>query len=263
MATKRFKQSDIVAYLLGGGDISTLSDLGVNQKSLMAAFISSPELVNKFRKQAKTEYEPYADFQSGYEYDPATNINEVESKYYAMPEKYGVFAKNFWDQVKAVGANPTEVGRIKKKIESNRDLYAQESGMTRDEFDELYGSLTKDVENFQLAEAKREKSQYGSFMSQRKKLGITKEGEGALDQYLAAQTGVAGLAEMPTSLEDFAGQKSKQFVKALAKAQNANFSPAAQERYAKQFEAELKKKTGKNYQKFVVRDLLKKNLLGE
>jgi len=263
MATKRFKQSDIVAYLLGGGDISTLSDLGVNQRSLMAAFISSPELVNKFRKQAKDEYKPYSEFQSGYEYDPTNNINEVESKYYAMPEKYGTFAKKFWDEVKAVGANPTEVARIKSKYENNRDVYSNASGMNRDEFDELLGSLSKDVESFQTAESKREKAQYGAFMRQRKKLGITKEGEDALDQYLAAQTGVAGLAELPTSLEEFAGQKSKKFVESLAKAKGAKFSPAAQERYAKQFEAELKKKTGKNYQNFVVRDLLKKNLLGE
>lgn len=262
MSTKRFKQSDIVAYLLNGGDITTLSDLGVSQKNLMAAFISSPELVNKFRKQADEEYQPYASFQSGYSYDPATDINEVESKYYAMPEKYGAFAKNFWDKVKSVGANPTEVARIKKQYDDNRDIYKQQSGMTDDEFDELFTSLKKDVENFQLAESKREKKQYGAYIKQRKKLGITEEGEAAKDQYLGAKTGVLGLTEMPTSYEDFAGQKSDKFIQALAKSRGAKFSPKAKKRYQAQFEAELKKQTGGDYQKFVVQDLLKKNLLG-
>jgi hypothetical protein len=57
MAKRNLKSSDIVAYLLQGGDISSLSQLGVSQKGLIGAFLSSPELVNKYSTQAKTESE--------------------------------------------------------------------------------------------------------------------------------------------------------------------------------------------------------------
>lgn len=259
MAKRNFKSSDVVAYLLQGGDISNLSDLGVSQKALMAAFLSSPELVNKYRTQAKTEVEPYASFNPSYEYDPVSNINQVESKYYAMPEKYATFAKDFWDQVRAVGANPTEVGRIKKEVESKRDVYATSSGMTTDEFNELWNGLTKDVENFQSAESAREKSQYSAFYKQRKKLGITGEGKQATDEYLRATTGVAGLADLPTSVDDFVKQKSSKFLSSI----QGKFSGKAEREYQQMFESALKKKVGKNYQKYSVKDLLKKNLLGE
>lgn len=259
MATKRFQQKDIINFLLQGGDISALNKLGVDQRSLMAAFISSPELVNKFRQKADTEGQPYIEYRSDFEYDPAKNINEVESKYYAMPEKYGAFAKDFWNQVKAVGANPTEVGRIKQKIDNNRDVYATTAGLTRDEFDELYDSLTKDVENFQSAESKREKAQYGAFLSKRKKLGITGEGTKAKDEFLAATTGVAGLTELPTSLDEFVKQKSESFVSKI----DPSWSEQTKKQYKSDFESTLRKKVGKNYSKFAVRDLLKKNLLGE
>ena len=259
MAKRNLTSSDIVAYLLQGGDISSLSQLGVSQKGLIGAFLSSPELVSKYRKQAETESEPYASFNPTYEYDPASNINQVESKYYAMPEKYSKFAKDFWNRVKAVGANPTEVGRIKREIESKRDVYANSSGMTTDEFNELWNGLTKDVENFQSAESAREKSQYSAFYKQRKKLGITGEGQKATDEYLRASTGVAGLADLPTSVDDFVKQKSTKFLAGI----EGKFSGKAEREYKQMFEDALKKKVGKNYQKYSVTDLLKKNFLGE
>lgn len=255
---RNLKPSEIVAYLLRGGDISNLSDLGVTQKNLMAAFLSSPELVSKYRTQAETQAEPYGEYDPTYEYDPEKNINEVETKYYAMPDKYATFAKTFWDKVKAVGSNPTEVARIKKDIEAKKDAYAQAGGMTTDEFNELYSSLGKDVENFQLAEAKRDKSQYGAFMKSRKNLGIG-EGDDATEAYLAGMTGVKGLSSLPTSVEDFVKQKSSKFVAGI----KGKVSGKAERDYVKQFEDALKKKVGKNYTKYAVNDLLKKNLLGE
>lgn len=260
MATRRFKSDDIVKYLLAGGDISTLNDLNVSQGQLMAAFLSSPELVEKFRSRAEVESQPYAVFNPAEEYDPATNINEVESKYYAMPEKYGKFAKFFWDKVKAVGSNPTEVGRIKKTIEDNRDAIAQQNGMTRDEFDELYGSLDKDVENFQVAESGREKAQYKAFISLRKKKGITESDPKKVQaEYLAGLTGVKGLSTIPTSIDEFVKEKSTAFLSGI----QGKFSGKQQEAYRQQFETALKKQVGKNYKKYVVQDLVKKNLFGE
>lgn len=259
MAKRNLKSSDIVAYLLQGGDISQLSQFGVSQKSLIGAFLSSPELVNKYRTQAKTEAEPYASFNPSYEYDPASNINQVESKYYAMPEKYATFAKDFWDQVKAVGSNAVEVSRINKDIDSKRDAYAASAGMTTDEFNELFTSLKKDVDNFQSAESAREKSQYSAFYKQRKELGITGEGQKATDEYLRASTGVAGLADLPTSVDEFVKQKSTKFLTGI----KGKFSGKAEREYKQMFEDALKKKVGKNYQKYTVTDLLKKNFLGE
>lgn len=260
MATKRFKAQDIVKYLLAGGDIETLSDLNVSQNQLMAAFLSSPELISKYQTKAEEEYEPYVVYDPSEEYDPATNINQVETKYYAMPEKYGRFAKFFWDNVKAVGANPTEVGRLKKTIEDNRDAYAAQNGLTRDEFDELYGSLDKDVENFQVAESAREKSQYAAFQNIRKKTGITAtDPQKVKAEYLTAITGVKGLESVPASVDEFVKQKSSAFLSGIS----GKFSGKKQDMYKQQFETALKKAVGKNYQKYVVEDVIKKNLFGE
>lgn len=258
---RNLKSSDVVSYLLQGGDISRLSDMGVSQRALMAAFLSSPELVNKYRTKAEEQVEPYASYDPTFGYNPETNINEVESKYYAMPEKYASFAKNFWDKVKAVGANSSEVARIKKDINSKKEQYAQAAGLTNEEFNELYNSLGKDVEGFQRAEARRDKSQYGAFIKQRGKLGITGEGDEATEQYLAGMTGVKGLSSMPTSVEDFVKQKSSQFVSSISKGKK--LSKMAKKSYVSQFEKALKEQVGKDYKKFAVKDLLKKNLLGE
>lgn len=260
MATSRFSSKDIVQYLMAGGDISVLSDLNVSQRQLMAAFLSSPELVQKFRTKAQEESSPYVAYDPTQTYNPATNINTVESKYYAMPEKYGKFAKFFWDKVKNVGANATEVGRIKKNIEDNRDEFAAQNGMTRDEFDELYSNLTDDVENFQIEEAKREKSQYSAFQKARQAKGIkSTDPKAAQGEYLAGLTGVRGLESMPASLDEFVQQKSTEFLSAI----KGKFSGTQTDMYRKQFESELKKQAGKNYKNYVVADLIKKNLFGE
>ena len=260
MATRRFGSEDIVRYLLSGGDISTLSDLGVNQRQLMGAFLSSPELVQKYQSRAEEESAPYVAFDPSQEYDPASNINAVESKYYAMPEKYGKFAKFFWDKVKAVGANPTEVGRIKSQIEDSRETYAQQNGLTIDEFNELYSSLDKDVDDFQKAEGSREKAQYKAFLSARKERGISGQDPKAVQaEYLSGITGIKGLGGMPASVDDFVKEKSGAFLSGI----KSKFSGKQQELYRQQFETALKKQVGKNYKKYVVRDLIKKNLFGE
>lgn len=260
MATRRFSSQDIVKYLLAGGSIADLQDLNVSQRQLMGAFLSSPELVEKYKTRAVEESAAYASFDPSQEYDPTKNFNLVESKYYAMPEKYGKFAKFFWDKVKAVGANPTEVGRIKKNIEDNRDAFAEQNGLTIDEFNELYSSLDKDVDDFQTAEATREKNQYVAFQKKRKESGIQSTDPKAVQaEYMAGITGVKGLMSMPASLDDFVKEKSGVFLSSI----KGKFSGKQQESYRQQFETALKKQVGKNYKKYVVQDLVKKNLFGE
>lgn len=265
MATKksRYTTEQIVQFLLqSGGDLSQLKGYNIPKNQLLAAVLSSPELVAKLQQGAATEASKYGEFDPTQVYNPTEVANTVQLKYAQMPEKYRSFAKDYLDQVNAVGGNTYEISQITQKYQKNPEVYAAQYGLNADEFDELVNSLDKDAPAYAQAEVSRQKKQFAAFNEQRAKAGVTSK-ETAVGDVLAKTTGIKGLAELPTSLESVASSKAKELSASLAK---QNLPPRVKQEilntFSSQFLAQAKKKK-LPASTFGAAELIKKNLFGK
>lgn len=265
MAVKksRYTTEQIVQFLLqSGGDASALKSLKIPKTQLLAAVLSSPELVSQFRQGAEKQTAKYGQFDPTQIYNPTEAANTVQLKYAQMPEKYSSFAKDFLDQVAAVGGNTYEVEQIAQKYRKNPEAYMAQYGLSVDEFDPLVNDLVKDAPNFAGAEVARQKKQFAAFNTQRKEAGITSTPT-ALGDVLTKQTGLKGLEALPTSLEDVASSKAKELAASLDK---QNLPPRVKQQIMGSFQTQFLSQAKKKklpVAAFSAAELVKKNLFGK
>jgi hypothetical protein len=263
MATKKLTREQIARLLqLSGGNIGAVTDLGVNPNQVLAALLSSPELLTSARTRAESQAEELGldSFREDFEYDPDSNINSVSMAYEAMPEKYRDLAKVYFTQIKDTGGVKTGIDTVNKTmLEDSREQLKTEFGFTDDEFDSFKNDLKKDAEGFVEQENTRRRNQMKAFMGKKKDYGI-KEGVSAAEGVLAKQSGFKGLSTLPMSFEDFSKAESESFSKKLKESGSDESAVAA---LLPQFQERLKKEVGGRYKSVSLMRLLKQNLLGE
>jgi hypothetical protein len=264
MATLSSEQ--IIALLqASGGDLSVLSKQpkkSLSKRAILSALVKSPELLASIQQKAHTGYDKYTKFDTSQIYDPVNELNSVEAKYRSMGPKYGQFATKFWNDVRKLGATQGNVSAVLDKIDAEKNVLLPQFGLNEAEYNDLRDSFTKDVSQFQQAEAAKNKAQYKAYIDQRSKLGIQPQADvNAANQYVYQQTGLRGLATMPTSLDQFVKRKSFRFRKALEKQGKSSMVKDLQPL----FEQELRKTVGagEGYKKFAISDVIKQTLKGQ
>lgn len=259
--------SDQILALLqaSGGDLSVLSKQpkkSLSKRAILSALVKSPELLASIQQQAHTGYDKYSKFDTSQVYDPVNEINSVEAKYRSMGPKYGQFATKFWNDVRQVGATQGNVSAVLDKIDQQKNILLPQYGLNESEYNDLRDQFTKDIGAFQVAEAAKNKAQYKAYLDRRTKLGIAPDADiNAANQYVFQQTGLRGLATMPTSLDQFIKRKSFRFRKALEKSSD----PSAVARLQPLFEKKLREKLGKGdaYKQYAFADVIKQTLKGQ
>jgi hypothetical protein len=264
MATLTSEQ--ILALLeASGGDLSVLSKQpkkSLSKRAILSALIKSPETLAAITQKAHSGYDKYSKFDTGQIYDPVNELNSVEAKYRSMGPKYGQFATKFWNDVRQLGATSGNVSAVLNKIDEQKNVLLPQYGLSEGEYTDLKDQFTKDTNAFQTAEAARNKAQYKAFVDKRKTLGIEPDANvDAANQFVYQQTGLRGLASMPTSLDQFIKRKSFRFRKALEKSGDSG----AVARLQPLFEQQLREKLGKGdaYKKYAFADVIKQSLKGK
>jgi hypothetical protein len=179
-----------------------------------------------------------------------------------MGPKYGQFATKFWNDVRKLGATAGNVSAVLDKIDNQKNVLLPQFGLNEKEYFDLKDQFTKDTQAFQVAEAARNKAQYKAFVEKRKSLGIEPDANvNAANQYVYQQTGLRGLATMPTSLDQFVKRKSFRFRKAL----EAQGKSAAAKRLQPLFEKQLRAKVGEGegYKQYAFADVIQQSLKGK
>lgn len=264
MATLSSEQ--IIALLqASGGDLSVLSKQpkkSLSKRAILSALIKSPETLASVTGKARSGYDKYTQYDPTQIYDPVNEINSIEAKYRSMGPKYGKFATKFWNDVRQLGATQSNVSAVLEKIDSQKNVLLPQYGLSEAEYNDLYDQFGKDVNAFQSAEAARNKAQYKAFVDKRKSLGIEPDANiNAANQYVYQQTGLRGLATMPTSLDQFVKRKSFRFRKALESAGNEKSAKKLQTLFEKQLRAKVGE--GEGYKQYAFADVIKQSLKGK
>ena len=258
MAKKNLTPAQILAIIqFSGGD---LSKTGLSQNQILGAFLSSPDLIATFNKTASKAVSPYKQFDPTKVYNETENTNAVEDKFMQMGAKYQPFVQKYWSVI-ADDSSPAAVAQFKKDIIEKTPLLAQKYQLTEQEIGDLSLLMGEDKEiaGFQRAQAKREKSQYAAFNSNKVKLGINNP-ETATEDYLKKTTGVVGLGSIPDD-NTFVANKQKEFLKIIK--DKGVTDQRALNMYGKDFNTALlagMKKSKKSAAALSVRDLLRQNL---
>lgn len=258
---------DIINYLLGGGDYSSISKK-VSKGQLIAVLLKNPQAVAKLQEMGTKKAEPLAKFDPMEIYDTGASINDVELRYSMMDPKYKNLIQSWFDTVRSSGGNNAEIAAYKNSLTNSktRAAKAAEFGLDENSFIQTVDQLDKDVKSFLTAETTRQKANMSAFYKKRKDAGITGLSENTgnvADQYLAETTGVAGLAGIPTTIEALAKQKTKIFAETLRKNKRTEKEIATLSgQFENQFIATGKKKKI-NPLNYVAADLIKKNLTGK
>ena len=257
---------DIINYLLGGGDYASISKK-VSKGQLIATLLKNPQAVAKLQEMGTQKASPLAKFDPMEVYDTSANTNDVELRYDMMDPKYKNLTQAWFDTVRSSGGNTAEIASYKNSLTNpkTRAAKAAEFGLDENSYTQTIAQLEKDVKPFLSAEQSRQKSNMSAFYKKRKDAGITGISEdtgNVTDQYLAETTGIAGLANIPTSIEALAKQKAATFGKSI---DTKRFSSANAQNLVKQFEQKFiagAKKKKINPLNYVASDLIKKNLTG-
>ena len=256
---------DIIQYLLAGGSYDSIKGK-ISQGQIIAALLKDPEALRKLQSSASEKTQKYTEFNPNELYDPKQSMNDVEFKYSAMEPKFQNLIKDFFGVVRASGGNLGRIAEFKNTLNSDINKTATKYGLDVGSYSSLIDQLDKDTKSFSTSEATRQKANMNAFYEKRKELGIvgtTKSQSDLSSGYLSKQTGVSGLGDVATTLEDVAKQKGQKFSESLAKSGRSQSSiDALRKQFESQFLAVGKKKKANPLQ-FSAADLLKKTLLGE
>lgn len=257
MALSEDQIAEIIS--MTGGDTSMLTDAGISTGQIIKALINKPEVLGKLQKSAGRQVTGFGKFYKEKVYDPAYELNDVEAKYRNMNPNIAKFATDFWKQIREQGSDTTTFNYIKDTYDKNRDAVLGNFNMTADQYDDVVAMMDADINDFRKAEVARQKKQYKAYTDKRKAMGITSR-ETAADDFLATQTGIRGLSDVPATLEDFTKSKTAGFSdyakkQGLKDADIAGLLPV--------LEGAIKKKVGKNYKNYALQDLLKRQVTGE
>ena len=258
---------DIINYLLGGGDYSSISKK-VSKGQLIATLLKNPQAVAKLQEMGTQKAEPLAKFDPMEIYGTGANTNDVELRYSMMDPKYKNLTQSWFDTVRSSGGNTAEIAAYKNSLTNakTRAAKAAEFGLDENSFIQTVDQLDKDVKSFLSAESTRQKANMSAFYKKRKDAGITGLSENTgnvTDQYLAETTGIAGLAGIPTSIEALAKQKAAKYAEGFkgTKIVSGKSVDSLVKEFEQKFVAGAKKKKI-NPLNYVAADLIKKNLTG-
>jgi hypothetical protein len=255
MARKKGLSAKQIVALLGmGGSTAGAAD----PLQVLFALAQNPQALTSLRRSGMETVQEASRFDPLYEYDPSTNVNEVLMRYRMMPAEYQPLVNKFFNTGSKVGGNEAAWNAARKQLLQDETL-----GLDTTARSGLLDQMWNDRDKFINQEAKRQKSQYAAFMKMRKEKGFTSmDPDVATEQYLSAQTGVKGLSELPTTIEELAKQKTEQFRAALQKSGKGTqkISELA-DQFSKQFLVKAKEKKI-NPSLLGVSGLIKKNLLG-
>jgi hypothetical protein len=253
---------DIINYLLGGGSYDSIKKK-VSQGQLIAALLKNPSAVKKLQDMGTEKSARYAKFNPDELYDTTAASNDVELRYSMMDPKYKKATQAWFDTVRASGGNAGEIAAYRNSIIKNKKAKAAEYGLDEASFGTLLDQLDADVQPFIKAETSRQKLNMSAFYKARKDRGITGTSENISDvsnDYLSNLTGVTGLANLPTTIEALAKQKTKAFAETLRKQKRTEKEIATLSgQFETQFVATGKKKKI-NPLNYVAADLITKNL---
>lgn len=251
---KNLSTEQILGLIEAGGSTKGF----VNPLQALLALAQNPERLARLQQKQIASADPYARFDATYSYDPSTNINDVGVKYSMMEDKYQPLVQAFWTSAREYGGNPATMNKVRMKLRDDPSF-----GLDVTEKDSLLQRMYKDLDKFTTSEASRQKAQYKAWLGLRKDKGITATDPNAVaSQLLGAQTGIMGLEELPTSLEDLTKRKTDKFREAmLARGQSEKRVSEMADLFSKTFMAKAKeKKISPTMQGLAA--AIKKNLMG-
>lgn len=242
---------------LNGND---LASTGLSKKQILSAFLSSPNLIQKFQETADTAVSPYQQFDPNHVYNPTEISNTVQYKYLTLGgAKAAPFVKDYWAKIAAdpstAGVTQT-VDTFRKNISAAPEVY----GLSEEEINAILQPMSDpdEIESFRKAEASRQKKQFTAYNQQKIKLGVTSS-ETAKGDYLKKITGLTGLDSDDNA--DFVADKQKEYLKLMKSKGVADEN--ALKFYGKNFNTSLLaglKKSKKASSAITTRALLKKNI---
>lgn len=246
----------IIALLQAtGGDLSVLKNKKISPRTLLKAISQSPQTLSLIQKQAQQQTSKYNVYDPKNVYDPAAQFNDVELKYRNMGPKYGQFATEFWDQVRSQNG-PSAVTNVIDSLDKKKQDAMSKFGLNEQEYNDMISSLQNDADAFQKSEVARTKAQFKAYTAKRKELGLQATGGNAANAAVYQQTGLMGLATMPTNLDQFVKRKTYRFKKSLEKQGKSDLST----QLLPLFEKQLREKVGTNFQQYAIADVLKQTL---
>ena len=193
----------IVKYLLGGGSYKELTKGGLTQKQILAAIFSSPKNLKSIQDYVSGEVKPYETYDATKAYDTDTP-NQVRAKYEMYGPTYRTLVDDFFNTVDNAGGNQTKVDAFVNDLNSRMDEASAHYGIPKDELSTTLAGLQKDTKKYVT---QHQKNQFAAFQKQRKAKGIS-SGETAKQDYMKKLTGVGGLADVSTTLEDLAKKRA-------------------------------------------------------
>lgn len=255
MAKKKSLSNEQIIALLGAG--GSTKDVA-NPIRVLLALAQNPQMLSTLRQGATQKVEEYSQFDPTYEYDPSTNVNQVELRYKMMPSNYQSLIKAWFDTARKYGGQTGQMNLAEQQLRQDETL-----GLTQSERDGLLDDLKKNTDRFMNAEAARQKAQYSSFIKSRKDKGLTSfDPTVTSEEYLSGKTGVSGLTQLPTSLDELAKQKTDVFRKAmLARGKSEKQVSEMADLFAKTFTSKAKEKKISPAM-FGLSSVLKKNIFG-
>lgn len=235
-----------------------VGEAGLSKKQLLAAILSSPNLLTQMQAGAEQDVSPYAEYDPSYAYNPAEIANPVQMKYMQdYGPKYEKLISDYWSDIVK---NPSIESRKETidKFTMQKPELAKRYGISEEELDVVIPSLTsaESVDAFQKAEQARQKKQFAAFSKNKIKLGV-RSPETATEDYLKKTTGLAGLGEAPKNMNQLLTQKTQQFL-ASGKNKGKDYNEAM---LFNQIAAKVKKGK-KSVAQLSAADLIKKNLTG-
>ena len=258
MAKKNLTTAQIIMLLNSSdGDIAST---GLSKKQILKAFISSPDLVQKFQENATKAVTPYQQFDPSFVYNEGQNSNATEDKYMAMGPKYQAFVQDYFKKI-SDDSSMDNVTKVAEAFRSNIGAAQKKYGLSEQELNNLIIPLTseKELNSFRANKAAREKSQYVAFNQKKLDLGI-KDPASATESYLEKVTGIKGLGKV-TSNDQYVTDKTQDFLKIIK--EKGVTDPYKTAEYEKMFKTALSqklKKSKKTNAGFSKLDLLKKNI---
>jgi hypothetical protein len=191
---------------------------------------------------------------------------DVEQKYLSMqptdangPDIPSV-AQNLFAEAKQAGSNPMKISKLLAGLDSNKQKFQQQYRIDEDTWNVLRSELNNDIPAYSKQKLARDKKQYAAFLKKREEAGIT-SGDTATGDYLTATTGIKGLSELPTSLEDAAKKATAKVVSKFKGKYAEDLLATAASEYEKSWLAKAKKEKRKPTD-YGVAALLKQNLGG-
>ena len=237
-----------------GGDAG---DAGLSKKQLLAALLSSPNMLPQMQAQAQQSVSPYAEYDPTFVYNPAEEANPVVYKYMAMGPQFQDLVSDYWADIQK---NPSPNARTEfiAKVQSDTAGLAKKYGLPEAEVLSITEKMADagEVDAFTKAEQVRQKKQFAAFNAKKVKLGI-RSPETATEDYLKATTGLTGLGEVPKNMNELLTQKTAKFL-ASGKNKGKDYNEAM---LFNQIAAKVKKGK-KSVAQLSAADLIKKNLTG-